>query len=117
MIVGEGALPPMIALLRSPYERIQEHSVVAVRNLSLNPENEVMIVQEGGLPPLIELLRSSNERLQEHAVVAVRNLSVNEQNEVDIVAEHAAARRQAGTRWCFWSWPLGVTNLRHAFRK
>ncbi len=35
-LVNEGALPPLIAMLRSPNEGIQENAVVTVRNISVN---------------------------------------------------------------------------------
>ena len=41
----EGGLPPLIALLRSPLETIQEQAAVAIRNVSVNPEYDVKIVQ------------------------------------------------------------------------
>lgn len=36
LAVGAGALPQLISLLHSPFERIQEHAVVTIRNLLLN---------------------------------------------------------------------------------
>jgi len=47
-IVQEGGLPPLIALLRSPLETIQEQAAVAIRNISVNPEYDVKIVQVRG---------------------------------------------------------------------
>jgi hypothetical protein len=60
-MVQEGALPPLIALLRSPLESIQEQAAVAVRNISVNPEYDLKMVQEGGLAPLVAMLSSGNE--------------------------------------------------------
>ena len=44
-IVQEGGLPPLIALLRSPLDSIQEQAAVAIRNISVNAEYDVKIVQ------------------------------------------------------------------------
>ena len=44
-IVQEGGLPPLIALLRSPLDTIQEQAAVAIRNISVNAEYDVKIVQ------------------------------------------------------------------------
>ena len=52
LIVQEGGLPYIIALLRSPVITLQEHSAVIFRNISVNEENEVIIVEEGALGPL-----------------------------------------------------------------
>jgi hypothetical protein len=58
LIVQQGGIPPLIALLWSFYEHLQEHSAGIVANLSVNPDNARKIVEEGGIPLLIALLRS-----------------------------------------------------------
>ncbi len=40
-IAEEGALPPLIALLRSPDKRIQMQALGVLRNLSVSPANKV----------------------------------------------------------------------------
>ena len=60
----DGALPPLVALLRSPQLAVQEQAAVILRNLSLTAENERNIIQEGGLPAVIALLRTNEPRLQ-----------------------------------------------------
>ncbi len=89
LIVEEGGLVPLIALLHSMNERAQEHAAGALRSLSVNAENQNLIVQNLGLPPLVALLHSQNAAVQEQAVVCIRNLSVNDENEVKIVQEGA----------------------------
>jgi hypothetical protein len=54
LIVQEGGLPYIIALLRSPDRTLQEHSAVIIRNISVNEENEVKIVEEGASGPLAQ---------------------------------------------------------------
>jgi hypothetical protein len=82
LIVQQGGIPPLIALLWSFNEHVQEHSAGIVANLSVNPDNARKIVEEGGMPLLIGLLRSPCQGVQEQAAVAIRNLSVEPENEV-----------------------------------
>jgi hypothetical protein len=89
VIVECGAVPPLIALLRSPYERLQEHAAVALRNLTVNDRNETRVAEDGALPPLILLLRSPDKRIQEQALGVLRNLSVSSANKVRLVNEGA----------------------------
>jgi len=84
-IVQEGALPSLIALLSSTDERIQEQAAVSLRNLSVNPQNEIQIVQDGGLRPLIALLRSANEKVVRQAAGALANVTVNPKNKIKLV--------------------------------
>ncbi len=58
---------------------------MALRNLSVNPDNESKMVEEGGLPPLLAMLRSDDEVIQLQAAVAIRNLSFSPENEVSVV--------------------------------
>jgi hypothetical protein len=92
VIVQQGGIPPLIALLWSFNEHVQEHSAGIVANLSVNPDNARKIVEEGGMPLLIGLLRSPCQGVQEQAAVAIRNLSVEPENEVSFrCACHAVA--------------------------
>lgn len=50
-------MPLLIGLLRSPNEGVQEQAAIAIRNLSVDSENELKIMEEGGIPPLLALLR------------------------------------------------------------
>jgi hypothetical protein len=49
-MVQEGALKPLIALLRSKHEFTQEQAAMALRNLSINATNEHKMVAEGAIP-------------------------------------------------------------------
>ncbi len=74
-MVTEGALPPLIYLLRHEIKAVQEQAVGALRNLSVIPENKNRIAKEGGVPPLILLLKSNVDKIQELAACTVHNLS------------------------------------------
>lgn len=71
----EGGLPPIVSLLRSPDERVQEQAVLVLRSLSVNVGNEVSIVSETGLAPLMELLLAPQELIQTQAISSVRTLT------------------------------------------
>jgi len=43
--VEDGALPPLIDLLRSPDSKLQELAAGAIRNISVNANNKILIVQ------------------------------------------------------------------------
>lgn len=60
--VREGGMPPLISLIRSLEDRVQEQAAVILRNLSVNIQSKVRIVKEGGLPPLVDLLTSGMPR-------------------------------------------------------
>ena len=66
-LVEDGAVVPLIQLLRSSSKKIQENACLALRNITGTGPHEVKIVMEGGLPPLIALLSSQDRDLQEHA--------------------------------------------------
>jgi hypothetical protein len=82
-MVEEGVIGPLVSLLRSRDEKIQEHAAAIVNTLSsANAENKALVVEEGGLTPLINLLRSTNKRVQEESCITLRNLSANTDNQV-----------------------------------
>jgi hypothetical protein len=88
-MMEEGVIPPLIELLRSLNERIQEHACVALRNLSMHPRCKLQIVQDGAMEPLVGLMRSPLEVIQEHTVVCIRNLSMALDNVVTIMENDA----------------------------
>ena len=73
--VKDGAVPPLVELLKSKDMKVLEQSAGTLRNLSAATENRPTLVQEGALPLLIDLLSSPDEKVQEQAGVALRNLS------------------------------------------
>ena len=66
-LVEDGAVVPLIQLLRSSSKKIQENACLALRNITGTGPHEVKVVMEGGLPPLIALLSSQDRDLQEHS--------------------------------------------------
>lgn len=89
LIVQEGGLAPLVELLSSSNEGLQQQSAGALWSLSVNAENHIKIVREGSLPYLVRLLQSANHKIQEQAAGTLRNLAVNDDNKMKIVQEGA----------------------------
>jgi hypothetical protein len=78
LIVAYKALPPLISLLQSNNEEVQEGAVGTLQNLACgNDTNKDSIVQHGVLPLTIELLSSHNRRVQKCSLSLLSNLSHN----------------------------------------
>ncbi|XP_073141068.1 U-box domain-containing protein 3-like isoform X2 [Henckelia pumila] len=76
-IIGQsGAISPLISLLNSDKELIQEHAVTAILNLSINEKLKARIGEEGALEPLIHVLRTGTSEAKENAAAAVFSLSL-----------------------------------------
>ncbi|KAL6564093.1 hypothetical protein OROHE_005333 [Orobanche hederae] len=77
VIIGEsGAVAPLISLLHSNIELVQEHAVTALLNLSINNSIKVGIAREGALEPLIHVLRTGNAGARENAAAAIFSISL-----------------------------------------
>ena len=81
-IVTEGGLEPLVSMLYSSDDALQEAALLALRNLSVSDDNKPKVVRQGGLPALVALLASGNVSIQEQAIVVLRNLSLDPENEV-----------------------------------
>ncbi len=84
-IATAGAVPPLIALLKSPSAGVQEAAAGALRNLGVNVENQITIATAGAVPPLIDMLKSPSAGVQEAAAGALWNLGGNDEHQVTIV--------------------------------
>jgi len=78
---------PLVSMLYSSDEALQEAALLALRNLSVADDNKAKVVRQGGLPALVALLASGNVSIQEQAIVVLRNLSLDPENEVRMVEE------------------------------
>ena len=58
-------IAPVVELLRSAEETVQQGAAAALWSLSVTTENKIKIVERGGLPLLIRMLRSADEGSQE----------------------------------------------------
>ncbi|KZV21492.1 U-box domain-containing protein 3 [Dorcoceras hygrometricum] len=76
-LIGQsGAIPPLISLLNSDKELIQEHAVTTILNLSINEKLKANIGEEGALEPLIHVLRTGTSEAKENAAAALFSLSL-----------------------------------------
>ena len=89
MVAAAGAIPPLVALLRSSSACVQRSASGALRNLSFNDDNRIKVAAAGAIPPLVALLRSSSTGVQEQAAGALTNLSANNDNQVKVAAAGA----------------------------
>ncbi|KAI3460962.1 hypothetical protein Pfo_017625 [Paulownia fortunei] len=79
-----GAIAPLISLLHSDVELIQEHAVTALLNLSINEKIKARIAEEGALEPLIHVLRTGNAGATENASAALFSLSLLDEYRIKI---------------------------------
>ncbi|KAK4441582.1 U-box domain-containing protein 3 [Sesamum alatum] len=84
-IIGQcGAITPLISLLHSDVELIQEHAVTALLNLSINEKIKARIGAEGAVEPLIHVLRIGNAGAKENAAAALFSLSLLDEYRIKI---------------------------------
>ncbi|GAB2298355.1 hypothetical protein Dimus_032422 [Dionaea muscipula] len=84
LIAKCGAIRPLISLLYSEVEVIQEHTVTTLLNLSINKENKAMIAEAGAIDPLLHVLKTGNDAARENSAAALFSLSVLEEYKVKI---------------------------------
>ena len=63
-IASGGALPPLVATLRSPDVMCQRYAAMGIGNLATHLGNQDKILQEGALEPLCDLASFSNGDLE-----------------------------------------------------
>ena len=81
-IVEAGAIPPLVALLRSG----EEKAAMALTNLACNRDACTAIAEAGAIPPLVALLKNGKAHGQECAARALQNLILKRAwNMVEIV--------------------------------
>ncbi|KAL8159857.1 hypothetical protein V2J09_001394 [Rumex salicifolius] len=88
-IADAGAIPPLVELLSSTDERVQEHAVTALLNLSINEANKGIIVNAGAIPDIVEVLKNGSMEGRENAAATLFSLSVMDKNKVAIGAAGA----------------------------
>ncbi|XP_022143575.1 U-box domain-containing protein 3 [Momordica charantia] len=85
IIIGQcGAIGPLLSLLYSDRKVIQEHSVTALLNLSINENNKAMIAEAGAIEPLIHVLRTGSPAAKENSAATLFSLSVLEEYKAKI---------------------------------
>ena len=76
LIAQSGGIPPLVQLLSYPDSKIQEHSVTALLNLSIDEANKKLIASEGAIPVIIDVLRNGSTAAKENSATALFSLSM-----------------------------------------
>lgn len=82
LIANNGGIPPLVQLLSYPDSKIQEHTVTALLNLSLDETNKRHIAREGAVPAIIEILQNGTNEGRENSAAALFSLSMLDENKV-----------------------------------
>lgn len=82
MIANCGGIPPLVQLLSYRDLKIQEHSVTALLNLSLDESNKKLIAREGAIPAVIDVLQNGTDEARENSAAALFSLSMLDENKV-----------------------------------
>ncbi|XP_077246322.1 plant U-Box 15 [Tasmannia lanceolata] len=83
-IANNGGIPPLVHLLSYPDPKIQEHTVTALLNLSLDEGNKKSIAKEGAIPAIIDVLQKGTVEARENSAAALFSLSMLDENKVMI---------------------------------
>ncbi|KAF7135912.1 hypothetical protein RHSIM_Rhsim08G0096400 [Rhododendron simsii] len=84
VIANSGAIDLLVDLLRSTDIKIQEESVTALLNLSINDNNKTAIANANAIEPLIHVLETGTPEAKENSAATLFSLSVIEDNKVRI---------------------------------
>ncbi|KAG5535550.1 hypothetical protein RHGRI_023348 [Rhododendron griersonianum] len=84
VIANSGAIDLLVDLLRSTDTKIQEESVTALLNLSINDNNKTAIANANAIEPLIHVLETGTPEAKENSAATLFSLSVIEDNKVRI---------------------------------
>ena len=84
-ILEAGGVAPLVKLLKTGTESVQETVAGALSVMAEAYDNRVSIAQAGGIPLLVNLLNSDREECKDEAAVALKNLILNPDNRNDIM--------------------------------
>jgi hypothetical protein len=68
------AIPALVQLLNSDNDEAYEPAVVALRNITILPEAEVVAAEEGAIPALVRHLTSENVAILQSCCKAIKNI-------------------------------------------
>ncbi|KAH9292366.1 hypothetical protein KI387_042448, partial [Taxus chinensis] len=83
-IVEVGAIPPLIKLLSAQDQRIQEHVVTTLLNLSIHDGNQRTIVMARAVPPIVEVLKLGSMEARENVAATLISLSFPNEHNITI---------------------------------
>ncbi|WOK99802.1 U-box domain-containing protein 15-like [Canna indica] len=81
-IAKNGGVSALVSLLSYPDSKIQEHTVTALLNLSIDEGNKQAIAGEGAIPMIIEILKNGTVEAKENSAAALFSLSMVDENKV-----------------------------------
>ncbi|KAM7256548.1 hypothetical protein ACFE04_012289 [Oxalis oulophora] len=82
LFANHGGIPPLVKLLFYPDSKIQEHTVTALLNLSIDETNKRLIAREGAIPKMIEILQNGTSEARENSAAALFSLSMLDENKI-----------------------------------
>lgn len=82
LIANNGGIPILIQQLCHPDLKIQEHTVTALLNLSIDETNKRLIAREGAIPAMIDILQTGTDEAKENSAAALFSLSMLDENKV-----------------------------------
>lgn len=83
-IANNGGIPFLVKLLAYPDHKIQENTVTALMNLSIDEFNKKLIAKENAIPLIIEILKSGSVEGKENSAATLFSLSMLDENKVSI---------------------------------
>ncbi|CAK7329091.1 unnamed protein product [Dovyalis caffra] len=86
LIANYGGIPPLVQLLSCQDSKIQEHTVTALLNLSIDETNKRLVAREGAIPAIVEVLQHGTDEARENSAAALFSLSMLDENKVLIGA-------------------------------
>jgi hypothetical protein len=92
MVIGEGAIKPLIQLLSSGTARGKELAATVMSELALYDFTRYKIVGAGVIPPLVKLCSSGNDKLHGSAACALANITVNSRDNALLVVKAGAIK-------------------------
>jgi len=84
-IVTDGAMPPLVELLKMKNSGIRELATAAVLTLSAAASNKPIIAASGAAPFLVQILKSGSVQGKVDAVTALHNLSTSNENSIELL--------------------------------
>lgn len=82
LIANNGGIPRLVQLLSYQDSKIQEHTVTALLNLSIDEANKRLIAREGAIPSIIDILQNGTDEARENSAAALFSLAMLDENKV-----------------------------------
>ncbi|KAF2310200.1 hypothetical protein GH714_007188 [Hevea brasiliensis] len=84
LIASNVGILPLVQILSYPDSKIQEHSVTALLNLSIDETNKRLIAKGGGIPAIVEVLQHESREARENSAAALFSLSMLDENKMSV---------------------------------